>query len=45
MTTSITTVTANEDDTNAPTYNMMGQRVSPDTKGILIRNGKKVIVR
>lgn len=45
VTTSITTVTANEDDTNAPTYNMMGQRVSPDTKGILIRNGKKVIVR
>ncbi len=45
VTTSITTVTATDDDTNAPTYNMMGQRVSPDTKGILVRGGKKIIVR
>ena len=26
-------------------YNLNGQRVSPDTKGIIIRNGKKFIVR
>ena len=25
------------------TYNLLGQRVSPDTKGVLIRNGKKLI--
>ena len=26
-------------------YNLNGQRVAPDTKGIIIRNGKKFIVR
>lgn len=30
-------------DENAPIYNLAGQRVSKDTKGILIQNGKKVI--
>ena len=33
------------DDANAPVYNLAGQRVSPSTKGILIRNGKKFINR
>lgn len=28
---------------NAPVYNMLGQRVSPDSKGLLIINGKKVV--
>lgn len=28
---------------NAPVYNLAGQRVSKDTKGILIQNGKKFI--
>ena len=28
---------------NVVTYNLLGQRVSPDTKGVLIRNGKKLI--
>lgn len=28
---------------NVATYNLLGQRVSPDTKGVLIRNGKKLI--
>lgn len=28
---------------NAPVYNLAGQRVSKDAKGILIQNGKKVI--
>ncbi len=30
---------------NAPVYNLFGQKVSKDTKGILIRNGKKFINR
>ena len=30
-------------DDDAPCYNLSGQRVSPDTKGIIIRNGKKFI--
>ncbi len=33
------------DDPNAPVYNLAGQRVSKDTKGILIQNGKKFINR
>ena len=28
-------------DPNAPVYNISGQRVSKDAKGILIQNGKK----
>ena len=32
-------ITVNDDD--APVYNLAGQRVSKDTKGILIKNGKK----
>lgn len=32
-------------DENAPVYNLSGQRVSKDTKGILIQNGKKFINR
>ena len=31
------------DNANAPVYNLAGQRVSKDTKGILIQNGKKFI--
>ena len=30
-------------DENAPVYNLAGQRVSKDTKGILIQNGKKFV--
>ena len=30
---------------NAPVFNLAGQRVSKDTKGILIQNGKKFIVK
>lgn len=33
------------DDPNAPVYNLAGQRVSKDKKGILIQNGKKFINR
>ena len=32
-----------KNDANAPVYNLAGQRVSPNTKGILIKNGKKFI--
>ena len=45
ITTDITRVNVDADAADAPTFNMMGQRVSPDTKGVLIRGGKKVIVR
>ena len=31
------------DNANAPVYNLAGQRVSKDAKGILIQNGKKFI--
>lgn len=40
--TSISDITAT-DDANAPVYNLAGQRVSKDTKGLLIKNGKKFI--
>ena len=35
----------NADDTNAPIYNVAGQRVSKAQKGIFIQNGKKVAVK
>ena len=44
----ITSVTVSSDktaDSDAPIYNLAGQRVSKDTKGILIQNGKKFINR
>ena len=31
------------DNANAPVFNLAGQRVSKDAKGILIQNGKKFI--
>lgn len=34
-----------EDDINAPAYNLAGQRVTNSTKGIIIKNGKKYIVK
>lgn len=40
--TGISDITA-ADDTDAPVYNLAGQRVSKDTKGLLIKNGKKFI--
>lgn len=39
----ISEITANEADANAPVYNIAGQRVSKNAKGILIQNGKKFI--
>ena len=32
-----------ETPTDERCYNLNGQRVSPDTKGIIIRNGKKYL--
>lgn len=43
--TGVEDITVAEDDTNAPTYNVMGQRVGADAKGILIRGGKKILVK
>ena len=34
-------LTTSEDDENAPIYNLAGQRVTKDYKGVLIQNGKK----
>lgn len=33
------------ENTNAPVYNLAGQRVSKDAKGLLIHNGKKYIAK
>lgn len=43
--TGINDVTTKADDTNAPTYNLKGQRVGKDYKGVVIQNGKKRIIR
>ena len=48
ITTGIQTIkTVNEKavDANAPIYNLAGQRVTKDAKGILIQNGKKFVVK
>ena len=45
VTTGVEQINVAEDDTHAPTYNMMGQRVAPNAKGLLIRGGKKVLVK
>ena len=42
-TTGIDNITVDELDENAPIYNLAGQRVSKDAKGIVIQNGKKYI--
>lgn len=41
--TDLYSVEADIDYSNAPCYNLMGQRVSPSAKGIVLRNGKKFI--
>lgn len=44
--TGITDVTVEKEfDENAPIYNLSGQRVDKNAKGILIQNGKKFIRR
>ena len=44
-TSGISDITAEQNDPNAPVYNLAGQRVSKDAKGILIQNGKKFVRR
>lgn len=39
----ITNIETEEADPNAPVYNLAGQRVDKNTKGILIQNGKKFV--
>lgn len=41
----ITTVKSTTVADNAPTFNLNGQRVAEGTKGLLIKNGKKLIVK
>lgn len=41
--TGISDITAEEANENAPVYNLAGQRVNKNAKGILIQNGKKFI--
>ncbi|MBR6251834.1 MAG: chitobiase/beta-hexosaminidase C-terminal domain-containing protein [Bacteroidales bacterium] len=43
--TAVEGVNANLLDANAPIYNLQGQRVDKNAKGILIQNGKKVLVK
>ena len=46
LSTGIDNITVEEElDENAPIYNLAGQRVSKDAKGIVIQNGKKYIRR
>lgn len=42
-TTSITNITAEEAAKNAPVYNLAGQKVTKAYKGVVIKNGKKMI--
>lgn len=45
VTTGINGVKNVEEKVNAPTYNLAGQRVNANAKGIVIQNGKKRIVK
>jgi len=42
-TTAINAVTTVNEPQDVPTYNLAGQRVSPNTKGVVIRNGRKYV--
>lgn len=41
----ISSVKAASEEANGPIYNLAGQRVSKDAKGLVIKNGKKVVVK
>jgi len=43
--TGINTVVADEETSNAPMYNLSGQRMGNDYKGLVIQNGKKIYVK
>lgn len=44
-TTGINNISAEEANTDAPVYNLAGQRVGKNAKGVLIKNGKKYVVK
>lgn len=43
--TGINNITTEAADANAPAYNLSGQRVGKNAKGVLIKNGKKYVVK
>ena len=43
--TGIKDITTEAADANAPAYNLAGQRVGKNAKGVLIKNGKKYVVK
>lgn len=43
--TAVKDINISADDANAPAYNLQGQRVDANAKGIVIKNGKKVLVK
>ena len=43
--TAINTINAEELDVNAPIYNTAGQQVNKNYKGVVIQNGKKILVK
>ena len=43
--TGINHIAADEANANAPVYNLSGQRVGKNAKGVLIKNGKKYVVK
>ena len=44
-TTGINNISAEEANADAPVYNLAGQRVGKNAKGVLIKNGKKYVVK
>jgi len=44
-TSAINSVTTKDNEENAPMYNLAGQRVSKNAKGLVIKNGKKMILK
>ncbi len=44
-TTGINSITTDVDSADAPVYNLAGQRVGKNAKGVLIKNGKKYVVK
>ena len=43
--TGINNITTEAADADAPVYNLSGQRVGKNAKGVLIKNGKKYVVK
>ena len=43
--TGIEAITTDELDVNAPIYNTAGQQVNKNYKGVVIQNGKKILVK